>query len=160
MIDPFSAVIASLAAAWLLRNSIRASDSEAQREARVAADEIEKVERQLQRDVASMTRKQALSTIRAAKFQYVSKAQQFYALKTEYRERLDVMWTDIRRINAMKAQLYDDRAHGDIPVLKAKTNELHAVVKEISAALKDYDNHVRHYNGIVARIKQLEAEYN
>ena len=68
---------------------------------------------------------------------------------------MDVIYADIRLINAMKAELFTNRQHHEIPALKAKTNELYGIVKEVDSAFKQYAERVSEYNEIVARIKGL-----
>lgn len=161
MIDPITAkILLSIAAGILLRDTIRTQSQSSERELQHAKSEAVRIQEQLSAEVQGMRVRQALDTLHNARRQYVSKSQQYYKLKSEYKERLDALYSDIRRINAMKAELYGGGHHNDIPVLKAKTAELYAVVKEVDAAFKEYGQRVMQYNDHVAKIKELISRYS
>ena len=160
MIDPITAkILLSIAAGLLLRNAIRSQNESSSRDIQEAKTEAQRIQEKLSAEVQGMRRKQALDTLHSAKRQYVSKSQQYYKLKGEYKDRLDTLYSDIRRINAMKSELYGSGQHNDIPILKAKTAELYGIVKEVEVAFKEYGQRVVQYNDNVAKIKALIAQH-
>jgi len=149
MVDPFTAkFLFTIAAAYLLRDNISKSSAEVPSESRAIAQ-------RLRHQVADMQRRQALDVLFSAKNQYVSKANEYYRLKEEFKSRLDTLRSDIRLINELKRDLYTEGRHHDIPDLKAKTNELHTVVEEVKQAFRNYGEQVHEYNAAVAEIKLL-----
>lgn len=151
MVDPFTAkLLLTLAAAFLLRDNISKSSAEVSGESKAIAQ-------RLRRQVVDMQRREALDVLHSAKNQYVSKANEYYRLKGEFKNRLDTLYSDIRTINELKKNLYSEGRHHDIPDLKAKTNELYSVVDDVKKSFRTYGEHVREYNAAVAEIKALIA---
>jgi len=152
MVDPFTAkLLLTLATAFFLRDNILKSSSEVRSESHDIAV-------RLRRQTAEMQRREALDVLHSAKKQYISKSNEYYRLKEEYKERLDTLFADIRFINSQKSNLYSEGRHNDIPDLKAKTNELYAVVDEVNISFRKYGQQVQEYNNAVAKIKELIEE--
>lgn len=161
MIDPISIkLLATIAAAVFLRDAIRDRSRSTQQDVQAASSQAELIQRDLAQQVSGLKRRQALDLLHTTKRQYVSKSQEYWKLRQEFKEKLDILYSDIRLVNSMKAELFTSRQHHEIPALKAKTNELYAIVKDVDIAFKQYAWRVAEYNEIVAKIKSVIASHS
>ena len=159
MTDPFGFTLLILAAAYLLRDQISASSRSAAETAQEARREAQEVSTRLRREVEGLRRRQALDVLYSAKRQYVAKADNFYALKKEYGDRLHKLHQDVRQLKAMRQGSYESGRHSEIPQLKTKINELYDVIGQVDDSFRHYGRQVQEFNAATSEIKRLIDQY-